>query len=81
MQSFSELCITPIVIASPIKDIKFKVNTSAYFNDVNALNKYMKRAEILSEAGILKGKVRLVSLLFFHSLNWWIKLHQTYISN
>ena len=56
---------TPIVNASPVKDIKFKVNTSAYFNDVNALNKYMKRAEILSEAGILKGKVRLVSLLFF----------------
>ena len=28
----------------------------------------MKRAEILSEAGILKEKVRLVSLLLFHSL-------------
>ena len=58
--------------ASPIKNIKFKVpvNTSAYFNDVNALNKYMTRAEILSEAGILKIQVRLVSLLFFHSLYW-----------
>ena len=65
MLCFSELCATPIVNASTIKDIKFKVNTSAHFNDVNALDKYMKRAEILSEAGILKGKVRLVSLLFF----------------
>ena len=61
---------TPKVNAIPIKDIKFKVNTSAYFNDVNALNKYMKGAEILSKAGILKGKVRLVSLLLFHSLYW-----------
>ena len=56
-------------------------NNSAYFNIVSALNKYMKRAEMFSEAGILKGKVRLVSLLFFRSLYWWIKLHQTYISN
>ena len=41
----------------------------------------MKRAEILSEAGILKEKVRLVSLLFiFHSLYWWVKRYQTYIS-
>ena len=60
------LQLTPTVNASPVKDIKFKINTSAYFNDVNALNKYMKRAEILSEAGMLKGKVRLVSLLFFN---------------
>ena len=67
---FSELSATPMVNASPVKDIKFKVNTSVFFNDVNALNKYMKRAKILSEAGILKGKVRLVSLLFFHSLYW-----------
>ena len=59
-----------IVNASPVKNIKFKVNTSAYFNDLNALNKYMQRAEILSEAEILKGKVRSVSLLFFHSLYW-----------
>ena len=58
---------TPIVNASPVKDIEFKVNTSVYFDDVNALNKYMKRAKILSEAGILKGKVRLVSSLYFHS--------------
>ena len=55
MLSFSELYATVIVNASPIKDIKLKVNTSACFNDVNALNKYMNRAEILSEAGILKG--------------------------
>ena len=41
----------------------------SYFNNVNALNKSMKRAEILSEAGIVKGKERLVSLLFIsHSL-------------
>ena len=58
MWYFSELCATPIVNPSPIKDIKLKVNTSAYFNDVNALNKYMymKGAEFLSEAGILKGQ-------------------------
>ena len=56
---------TPIVNASPVKDIKFKINALAYFNDVNVLNEYMTRAENLSEAGIHKGKVRLVSLLFF----------------
>ena len=66
---FSELCATPIVNASPIKDIKFTVNNSAYFNDVNAL-KYMERTAFFSEAGILKGKVRLVSFPFFHSLYW-----------
>ena len=66
---FSELCATPILNTSPIKDIKFTVNTSAYFNDVNAL-KYMKRTDFFSEAGILKGKVRLISFLFLHSLYW-----------
>ena len=40
------------------------MNTSAHFNNLNTLNKSMKIAEIFSEAGILKGKERLVSLLF-----------------
>ena len=65
----SEWSTTPLVNASPCKDIKMQVNTSAYFNNEAALNKSMRRAEILSEAGILKGKERLVSLLFIFSLS------------
>ena len=39
------------------------------FDNVNARHKSLKRAEILSEAGILQGKERFVSLLFIFSLS------------